>query len=242
MSDTIKAFLETEEMHDLGNVDRLVAQLWWYHHHGQTPIEFARLLKEDREAGYPALNATREKTKIKKDNRTTSSDKGKTFKLQVRAIKALDNQYLSLIKNKPLPKSDTLFEESAFKNTRGYIKKVIKQINLSYDYGLYDCCAVMVRRLLETLIIEVYEKLERSEELKGSDGNFVMFSGLLSFLKKDKTVNLGRQTIEGLEGFKKIADSSAHNRRFNARQKIIDDKIDGVKLAVEELRQMAFDK
>ena len=70
----------------------------------------------------------------------------------------------------------------------------------------------------------------------------MIFSGLLSYLKKDKKVNMGRQTVEGLEGFKKTADSSAHNRRLNASKKDINDKIDGVKLAVVELRQMAFDK
>ena len=37
-----------------------------------------------------------------------------------------------------------------------------------------------------------------------------------------------------------LADSSAHNRRFIATKKIIDDKIDGVKLAVVELKNLAF--
>lgn len=241
MADTIKAFLETEEMHRLGITDRLVAQLWWHHHQGNAPVEFAELLKEDHEAGYPAVNRTREKERLKKDKRTTSGDKGKTFKLQVRAVSSLDEKYLELLSNRPLPKSNTLFEENIFRNTRGYIEKVIKQINLSYDYKLYDCCAVMIRRLLETLIIEIYETAGRADEIKNGDGIFMMFSGLLSYLENDKKINLGRNTMTGLSDFKRIADSSAHNRRFNASKKNIDDKIDGVKLAVVELRQMAFD-
>lgn len=240
--ETVKAFLESEEIHELGITDRLVAQLWWHHHHSADATLFSTLVAEDKEAGYPAINSSRARNNLRADKRTISSDQGKTFKLQVRAVKALDAQYLSLIESRPLPKSDTLFEDRAFQNTRGYIENVIKQINLSYDYRLYDCCAVMIRRLLETLIIEVYEKLGRAEELKNKDGNFMMFSGLLSFLKADAGINLGRQTVDGLEGFKRIADSSAHNRRFNASKKNIDDKMDGVKLAVVELRQMAFDK
>lgn len=229
-------------MHNLGNTDRLVAQLWWHNRHGTQGVEFTQLLKADHDAGYKALNSTLSKNALKKDNRSSSSDKGKTFRLDVRAVKELDEVYMQLITNKPLPKSNTLFSLSDFQDTRGYIERVIKQINLSYDHQLYDCCTVMIRRFLETLIIEAYEKLGRSNELKNSDDHFMMFAGLLSFLKNDKRVNIGRQTVEGLEGFKRIADSSAHNRRFNASKKDIDDKIDGVKLAVVELRQMAFDK
>ena len=37
------------------------------------------------------------------------------------------------------------------------MEKVLSQINGSYDCALFDCTAVMCRRLLETLIIEAYE-------------------------------------------------------------------------------------
>jgi hypothetical protein len=49
---------------------------------------------------------------------------------------------------------------------------VVEQINKSYDIELWDCCAVMCRRLLETLIIEVYEKLGRANEIKGTMDTF----------------------------------------------------------------------
>ena len=54
-------------------------------------------------------------------------------------------------------KSDLVLVSSIFNNTRGYIERVVNQINGSYEKGWYDCCAVMTRRLLETLIIETYE-------------------------------------------------------------------------------------
>ena len=50
-----------------------------------------------------------------------------------------------------------------FDGTRGYIEKVVLQINASFDASLYDCCAVMCRRLLETLIIECYEANGQAE-------------------------------------------------------------------------------
>jgi hypothetical protein len=56
---------------------------------------------------------------------------------------------------------------------------------VSYDAGLFDCCAVMCRRLLETLIIDFYEAVGRADELKGADNQFMMFGGLLSKIEKD---------------------------------------------------------
>jgi hypothetical protein len=236
-------FLSLQEIHSSKLIDRFVALLWWHHHHNKgVSIEFDQLCNESHNAGYPAIDKSRERRKLIKDSRTSTQDRGKAFKLQLRAVKDLDGQYLHLIENKPLPKSNTLFALYDFNDTRGYIEKVVQQINVSYDSQLYDCCAVMIRRLLETLIIEIYEGAGRADEIKNSDGHFMMFSGLLSYLEADKKINLGRNTIFGLVDFKKIADSSAHNRRFNASKKNIDDKIDGVKLAVVELRQVAFDK
>ncbi len=240
MTDNIQAFLKLEIIQSLSNTDRLVAAVWWHQHNDDHVAVFSEIVDQYEKAGYPPINRNREREKLKKDRRTTSSDKGKTFKIQIRAAKELDDIYSELLTNRPLPKSSTIFDIHDFQNTRGYIINVIQQINVSYDIGLHDCCAVMIRRLLETLIIEIYENLDRAGEIKNSDGHFMMFSGLLSFIENDEKVNIGRQTTKGLKGFKRIADSSAHNRRYNATKKAIDDEIDGVKIAVVELKQFAF--
>jgi hypothetical protein len=122
---------------------------------------------------------------------------------------------------------------------RGYLEKVVLQLNASYDAQLYDCCAVMCRRLLETLIIEVYEHCGRAPEIKGSDGNFLMLSGLAGYFENDKAFNVGRNGMKGLRDFKSLGDLSAHNRRFNARKEDIDRVRDGLRVIVEELLHLA---
>lgn len=123
--------------------------------------------------------------------------------------------------------------------TRGYLDRVVLQLNASYDAQLFDCCAVMCRRLLETLIIEVYEHCGRAAEIKGSDGNFLMLSGLACYFEKDKAFNVGRNGMKGLRDFKSLGDLSAHNRRFNARKEDIDRVRDGLRVIVEELLYLA---
>jgi hypothetical protein len=241
MIQTSADFLKLEEIHTLQILDRFIVLLWWhYHQDNDAAVSFNQLCEESSKAGYPAIDKSRERKKIVADRRTTSLQSGTSFRLQPRAIKKLDEKYIHLLEERPMAKSNTIFAFADFRSTRSYIEKVIVQINVSYDMQLYDCCAVMVRRLLETLIIEIYEKEGRANELKGGDGNYMMFSGLLSYINSDPKINLGRQTKTGLDDFKRIADSSAHNRHFNATKKTIDDKIDGVKIAVVELRSRAF--
>jgi hypothetical protein len=124
---------------------------------------------------------------------------------------------------------------SLFVCTRKYIERVVQQVNKAYDAELWDCSAVMCRRLLETLIIETYEGLGRSNEIKGADSQFLMLNGLISFLEKETAFSLGRNAMKGLRDFKQLGDQSAHNRRFNACRNDIDRVRDGLRIATEEL-------
>jgi integrase len=123
--------------------------------------------------------------------------------------------------------------------TRRYLDKVTLQLNASYDAQLYDCCAVMCRRLVETLIIEVYESCGRAAEIKLADGNFLMLNGLVNFFENDTAFNVGRKGMKGLRDFKTLGDLAAHSRRFNAQKEDIDLVRDGLRVIVEELVHLA---
>ena len=49
--------------------------------------------------------------------------------------------------------SANLFPIDIFDNTRDYVKKTARQAILCYDYGLYDGCLVMIRRLSLSQIV-----------------------------------------------------------------------------------------
>jgi hypothetical protein len=69
---------------------------------------------------------------------------------------------------------------SLFKRcNRGYVLKVVHQINLTYLATCYDACSVMIRRLIETLIIEVYEKHNLDSKIKNPNGDFKYLSDLI---------------------------------------------------------------
>ena len=52
--------------------------------------------------------------------------------------------------------NQTILPEKLYSNTRNYIEQLAKQINASYENNLFDCTAVMMRRLMEVLIILMF--------------------------------------------------------------------------------------
>lgn len=138
------------------------------------------------------------------------------------------------------PRSQTVLPASLVANTRGYIERVVNQINGCYEKGWFDGCAVMMRRLLETLIIECFEAHNIANKIKNSSTNdFFYLSDLISKILKEPTWNLGRNTKKALPSFKAIGDQSAHSRRYNAHREDIDKLIPDFRTVCQEFLYLA---
>jgi hypothetical protein len=125
------------------------------------------------------------------------------------------------------------------RGTRDYLEKIVHQINGSYLNGLYDACAVMIRRLIETLIIEVFEENHIADRIKDGNGNFYYLSGLIQVLLNERTWNLGRQSKTALPKLKDIGDKSAHSRRYIALRSDIDEIQLHLRNVIQELVSIA---
>jgi hypothetical protein len=240
MSTSIQEFLRSIDDTESSLLDRALAILWWISRDDPSAnITANEICKEVEALGHPKQNSARLAQKLKADPRATKA--GSTgWKLHPRARRELDELYADRqTQIKPLPQTDSVLPILLFQNTRSYIVRVVEQVNKSYDVGLWDCCAVMCRRLLETLIIEAYEAANRVSDIKGSDGHFYMLNGLITCLENDASFHLGRSASRGLKDFKQLGDLSAHNRRFNARRDDIDRVRDGLRIATEELVHLA---
>ena len=130
--------------------------------------------------------------------------------------------------------SQTIIYTTLVNGTRSYIEKVANQINGCYEKGWFDACAVMIRRLLETLIIEVYEKHGISNNIK-KNGDFMFLKDMIGVLLSEPSLNLSRNAKSVLPKLKDIGDKSAHTRRFNAVRRDIDEIKSGLRVVVQEL-------
>ena len=129
--------------------------------------------------------------------------------------------------------------DAIWKNTRGYIEKIAFQVNGCYQYGFYDGASVLLRRLVETLLIECYEHEKIQSRIADSDGNYCMLSGIIADAVDKSGLSLGRETKTVLRELKSIGDRSAHNRRYNAVRADLGKIHLGVRLVVDKLIQLA---
>ena len=122
-----------------------------------------------------------------------------------------------------VPITENLIPLSIFDNTPYYIIANAKQMCQCYDLGLYDATLVLMRKLVETLIIECFERHGIDSEIKDTNGTFYYLSELIGKFILSKKWNVSRNLKSNIEKVKKYGDLSAHNRRFLAKKKDIDD-------------------
>lgn len=138
------------------------------------------------------------------------------------------------------PSSEQVLPHALVRGTRGYIERVCHQINGAYENGWYDACAVMMRRLIETLIIEAFERHKLDHKIKNtSTGDFFFLKDLVDCTLRETSWNLGRNTRQALPRLKLVGDQSAHSRRYNAHREDIDRLISDFRTACQELIYLA---
>ena len=141
------------------------------------------------------------------------------------------------IEKLPPESTNQVIDFNLVKGTRGYIERTVQQINGTYEKGWYDACAVMLRRLIETLIIEAYEGKKIDHKIKNNNGDFLPLDKLIDEACKEAALNLSRDTKRILPKIKNLGDRSAHNRRFNANRSSIEQLSQAPFLGIQTLVQ-----
>ena len=125
------------------------------------------------------------------------------------------------------------------RGTRGYIERIANHVNGAYENGWYDACAVMIRRLLETLIIEAFERHHVADRIKNTSGDFLYLRDLVSRTLEESSWNLTRNCKQALPRIKDIGDRSAHSRRYNAVRGDLAPLVTDIRLVVQEFLYLA---
>lgn len=137
------------------------------------------------------------------------------------------------------PILNEVLPSAVYRPSRAYIERVADQANGTYEHGWYDATAVMIRRLVETMIIEVYEFRGSSSKIQDSAGNYLALDDLLNMIVADTSISLSRDTKRALPEIKRLGDRSAHNRRFNATKADLDKVLPGLRVVASDLMHLA---
>jgi len=168
-----------------------------------------------------------------------NSELAKSALVTSKAIQDEVNQIWLLPSESIRHRGETVIPISYVRKTRGYIETVVYQINGTYEYEAFDACAVMIRRLIETLIIEAFIKYGIADKIKTQSGDFPYLSQLITYALNETKWHLTRNTKQALSKLKNIGDLSAHSRYYNAHRADIDKIIDDLRVSVQELIHIA---
>ena len=135
---------------------------------------------------------------------------------------------------RPVLPAQLYVDPEIFKDCPDFISYLIPQINGCWDRQWREACALTIRRLLETLIIHLYEKRGWASEIKGPDG-YKKLQSLVDKVCGDGRIGLGKNSKEGLNHLKAFGDVAAHDYRVRIRRSDLENKRNDFRLACERL-------
>ncbi len=95
---------------------------------------------------------------------------------------------------------------------------------------------MVLRRLMETLIIELYSRRGWSQDVQDPGTNeFMPLKALIDKLNADGRLHMQRRTIDGLNKVKEVVDTAAHDFRIKIRKSDLDKIQSAVRLTCDRL-------
>jgi len=239
-------FVKTYDLVTMSQLEK--AKMLSYYHYkecGETKFTMALISELMEKAGFGAPNIYRLKQSLIGGNR----GKGKVFltsKTQQGALEfvpvvlqEMDSSIGKAWNDTTIIISDSeIIDETKFCGIRGYLTKLIQQINSSYRNNCYDACAVLMRRLFEVLLILSYEKLQIDDTIRAPDGKYLMLEGIVNNAKTNTTLKLSRIKNK-FDSFREVGNNSAHSITYTAGPKDIDDIKRDYRVMLEELYNKA---
>lgn len=135
-----------------------------------------------------------------------------------------------------ITENQTILPEKLYRNTRNYIEQLAKQINASYENNLFDCTAVMMRRLMEVLIILMFQNEQIENKILDKQGNnYVNLEKMIKIANSEPLFKLSKNTQQDMEVFRELGNLSAHKIWYNSTKKDIEILILRYRAMIEEL-------
>lgn len=128
----------------------------------------------------------------------------------------------------------TVLPDALFNALPPNVQSLCKQINASYENNLFDCTAVIMRRLLESLLVLSYQKAGIEADIM--NGNYhVPLDKIIKNAEQNTTLALSSNTKKDMMLFKDLGNYSAHKIWYNCTQQDIKPHILKYRVIIEEL-------
>jgi|TARA_B100000315_G_scaffold256630_1_gene303004 hypothetical protein len=217
------------------HVDRSIAFLWFYRQTAEYADRTAAELAQDlHDEDFSKPRVSRLHKELVNSRYTVKGGRPKSFKISLANVGGLDAKYDSLLGHIEVPETGSVLPVEWVRDTRRYVEDLIKQINGSFDFGFYDASAVLMRRLVESLIIEIYIRQKRGAEIR-ENSTFKRLEFLIGYVCKDQNVHLSRNSNGDMNAIKKLGDTAAHDRTYITHESDITDLKQRYRRLIKEL-------
>lgn len=129
----------------------------------------------------------------------------------------------------------SILPESLFLDLKSNVQTICKQINASYENHLFDCTAVMMRRLLEALLVLSYQNLGIEDDITNSNGQHLSLDKIIKNASENNKLALSSNAKRDMSLFKDLGNYSAHRIWYNATEGDIKPHMLKYRVIIEEL-------
>ena len=135
-----------------------------------------------------------------------------------------------------IEQNGSILPEPLFDKLSSNFQRLCEQINASYENNLYDCTAVMMRRLLEGLLVLSYQNYEIESEITSKDGvRHITLDKIIKNAENNQVLKLSANVRKELSLFKDLGNYSAHKIWYSCTKQDIEPHIFKYRIIIEEL-------
>ena len=223
----------------LTRVEQAIALLWFYRqtqiYDERTASELAEDLFED---GLGKPNVTKLNQDLIKNKRTVKGKRKKTFQINAKYLNEFETKFGKYLAIKTVDVSNTILQFELVKGSRKYLEEMVREINGTFEYGFYNSSAVILRRLMESLIIEIYIKKNMTSDIRQGNA-FLMLEGIINKTINNPNIILSRNSPRTMKIIKELGDTAAHDRTYLTKPDDIEENKLAIRRLIQELLNLA---
>jgi hypothetical protein len=219
----------------------IAVALLWFKDHAEPGAEasFGALATMMHSAALVSgVNRSRLDRNLQRHADTVRGSAKGTYRIRLASRKDLDKRYLPLLGGPTAEVVYAYLPAAQIKGTRRYLERIAWQLNGCYEQGFYDGCAVLCRRLIETLLIECFEHSGRVAAIKNGP-DYKGLADIVAAAESGQHIKLARNTGKVLEKVKSLGDTAAHDRTYITSQQDLDHLILDFRRVISELMNIA---